>query len=343
MLSYVKRSKYLLKRVENLYNSIEITDGEKMIQGYGMASGKVILMGEHSVVYGMPAIALPFLDKGVECYVQEYGNGIFLETTYYNGDLDDSPELLWGIKHLIIETLRVLNKEDINLKIIINSRIPAQRGLGSSAAVSVAVVRALFDAFEIKLNDDNLSQLVHIAESIHHTDPSGLDAKTILSGKPIYFKKDTLIEEIEINFDGVMVIADTGVKGQTKQAVQGVKQIKEKNYSMFEETIENIGLLTEETRVALGTNEIEKVGVAMTQTQSLLQKLQVSDHHIEKLVRVAMKYGAEGAKLTGGGKGGCIIALCKDGHTANNVSEKLLQNGAKATWIYDMKEKGMYE
>jgi mevalonate kinase len=306
--------------------------------GYGLANGKIILMGEHSVVYGKPAIALPFDKVQIESRIYKSEGPITIDCLYYKGALEEASDVIEGIRQLIQFVLTYLNQPVNGLHIKIDSNLPAQRGLGSSAAVSVAVVRSIFDAFKVPLSDELLHYFVGIAEQIHHTNPSGLDATTISSNRAIFFQKEKGKSPIPMQMDAILVVADTGRVGQTKQAVDEVRQLWSDNPTIVNPILDRLGALTEEVRGFLKNNEVIRLGLAMTEAHTLLKKINVSDEGLEFLVETALKNGALGAKLTGGGKGGCMIALTKSKEEAIHISKALLNAGAHHTWFYDLGE-----
>lgn len=306
--------------------------------GQGMATGKIILMGEHSVVYGKPAIALPFKQAQITSKVFKTTNKITIDSIYHVGLLDDAPDTLYGIKQLIYIVLVYLKQPFFGIHVQIESSLPAQRGLGSSAAVSIAIVRSLFDAFKVELDQSRLDYFVDVAEQIHHVNPSGLDATTIAFGQAVFYQKDLGKSVIPLKMDAVIVVADTGKKGLTKQAVAEVKTLWKENPTVISPIMDRLEVLTNEVRTYLENNEILRLGLAMTEAHHLLRSIKVSDDLLEKLVEVAMKSGALGAKLTGGGKGGCMIALAKNNDQAIRIADALKNAGAENTWLYDLKE-----
>lgn len=306
--------------------------------GYGSATGKIILMGEHSVVFGKPAIALPFNQATITSKIFFKPGLITIDCVFHHGLLEEAPTELYGIRQLIAICLIYLNKPLKGIHIVIESSLPHQRGLGSSAAVSIAIVRSLFDAFHVDLTQDRLNHFVDIAEQIHHTNPSGIDATTISLGQAIFFQKDLGKTIIPLRMDAVIVVADTGKTGLSKQAVEEVKQLWQDNPTVINPILERLEKLTSDVKSYLETNEVIRLGMAMTEAHALLRKMQVSDEKIEKLVSVALNQGALGAKLTGGGKGGCMIALTQNNKEAHKVADALRQNGAVHIWFYDLSE-----
>ncbi len=305
--------------------------------GIGSATGKIILMGEHAVVYGKPAIALPFSEARIETRVEFHDRETTIDCLYYNGPLAMAPTVIGGIKELIEVTLDYIKKDNFGMHLKVVSTLPPQRGLGSSAAVSVSIVRAIFDAYRIRLSDDDLSYLVTIAEKIHHINPSGLDANTIASGKAVFFERGKDRQVIPMDLDAVLVVADTGQMGQTKLAVQEVNDLLEKNPAEVEAMMNRLEALTNESRIYLQSNAVIEMGRCMNEAHQLLRNINVSDELLDHLTQVAIENGAKGAKLTGSGKGGCMIALCHSVQSAERVAAKLVEAGAVATWLYDLK------
>lgn len=295
--------------------------------------GKIILIGEHSVVHNKPAIAIPFNGTKLEVKIEESKDNKII-CKFYDGLLSESSDELQGIRTLVEKFLQVHNiKEKINIKI--DSNIPNERGMGSSAAASIGVARALFKYFNIEYNNDKLSEWANISEKIIHGNPSGLDINTVLHNKSIYFIKNKKLEAFPINLDAHLVIVDSGKKGKTKEAVSDVQRLLESDKSYYS-YIDNLGILTDQARDAMNNNDVETLGNILNQAQDNLRQLTVSDQSIEDLVEIALKNGALGSKLTGGGRGGCVIALAKTEETAKKIEKAYRQIG-KDVWISELK------
>src|SRR5690606_32846020 len=187
-------------------------------------------------------------------------------------------------------------------------------------------------------SSDLLNMFVDSAEQVHHVSPSGLDASTITTGKAVFYQKDLGRTIIPLKMDAVIVVADTGKRGLTKEAVSEVRRLWKENPTIVNPIIDRLEELTNEVKTYLENNEVIRLGLAMTEAHELLRSIHVSDDTLEVLVNVALKNGALGAKLTGGGKGGCIIALAKNTEQAIILSEALKTSGAVDTWFYDLKE-----
>lgn len=303
--------------------------------GIGYAHGKIILMGEHAVVHGLPAISLPFYGAYVKTTVTSTHDQSTIHSSYYDGLLSDVPQELKGIAILIETTLNYINKQDQAIHVDIESTLPANRGLGSSAAVSVSVVRGVISAFKVELSEDELIELVNVAENIHHLNPSGLDVNTVIADLPLYFRRDKEKRHLPLKLKGYLVVADTGELGSTREAVADFAQTLHNNTDMIAR-MNRIGVLTEETLTSLYIGDMSQVGKAMLETHAILRDFSVSNDTLDRFVDTAMQYGALGAKLTGSGQGGCMIALASDEKSAEHIALRLRESGAHQTWYYNL-------
>ena len=277
----------------------------QMKKGIGKSHSKIILIGEHSVVYGYPAIAIPLKKIEIECVVEE------AKTSFFYNKTDT-------LSVAVFTALRHLKKENAKIKYKVVSQIPPKRGMGSSAAVSIAAIRAVFDYFEENLDDELLEKLVHTAEIVAHKTPSGLDAKTCLSDQAIKFIKNKGFSYIDLNLGAYLVIADTGIYGNTSEAIQNVKNLGSK----ADIYLKKLGELTEEI-IKILTENIE----------SELGTLNITIEKTDLFVKTAIENGASGAKISGGGLGGCVIALAKNLEIVEKIKDELLKCGAENIWV----------
>lgn len=306
----------------------------------GHSHAKIILMGEHSVVYGQPAIALPISKIDLNVTIKERESGIYINSKYYIGNINGLPNDLLGIKNLIDSILEKLSKEDAAFEMTIESSIPSERGMGSSAATSVAIVKALYNFFNVTLTKSVLLKLSNIEETITHGNPSGLDTATAGSDNPVWFIRNKVLHEIDFNLDAVLVIADSGIKGRTDIAINYVKQQLANNRSATKKSIKHIGQLVTKARQDIENNNPEELGYLMSENQKELKNLRVSNSKIDELVEIANKNGSLGTKLTGSGLGGCVIALAKNLTDAEAIVSALTKAGALETWIQPFNSTG---
>lgn len=313
-------------------------------QGIGKSHAKIILMGEHSVVYGQPAIALPLPNVKLTLTIdQRADHAQLVKSRYFTGPLDELPNNMLGIQKLINALVTKFAGQEDGWLLTIDSQLPAERGMGSSAATAVAIVRAFFDYYEKTLGRDELLQLADIEEQVTHRSPSGLDAATVSSAKPLYYIKGQAGKPIEMNLSATMVIADTGVKGATKEAITSVQQLLKEHPDEAQAHINHLGNLVNATRDFLQRNEVIKLGTALDAAQVDLAALTVSDDSLDKLIKVAKQNGALGAKLTGGGRGGCMFAIMQTALGARRLASILKESGAHQTWIQPLDQRGEEE
>lgn len=302
----------------------------------GTANGKIILMGEHSVVYGEPAIAIPFPATHIQVTIKAVEGPVQLDCVYYRGNLSSAPQHLENLIAVVESTISELNQELKDFKLTIESTIPVERGMGSSAAVAIAMVRALFAYFSTPLPDDRLLALANVSETIAHGNPSGLDAAMTSGRHPLYYIKGEPFVPFPLSMSAYLIVADTGLKGQTKDAVASIAQLNRENQEKTMNAIHQLGDLAKQAKLAIESNLPVLLGTVMDRAHETLSFLGVSNDTLNHLVRTARLNGALGAKLTGGGRGGCMIALAADKDTAARISASLLDAGAVNTWTHPL-------
>ncbi|HEY0221726.1 MAG TPA: mevalonate kinase [Lactovum miscens] len=305
--------------------------------GHGEAHAKLILLGEHAVVYGQPAIAIPVNLLKIRVTLTKINHGQFIED---NDELRRRLELMEddfeGIRQLILRLLLKFNEEFMPFSLEIDSNIPRGRGLGASAALATSITKAFFDFFDAELDTKELLTFVNFSESIVHGRASGIDAATVNSDKPVWFVKNQEIETIDIEMPGLLVIGDSGIHGLTSQAIATVQQKLREDKLQAEADIERLGTYVKQARSILIENKVYGFGPILNASQEILENLGVSHPKLDNLITTAREAGALGAKLTGSGLGGVIVALAANATDAIRISQALSKNGAQNTWIFSL-------
>ncbi len=299
----------------------------------GRAPGKVILFGEHAVVYGRPAIAVPVAEVQAEVTVEPgpYRQGILVHAhdlgqSFYLDELDEDHP----IRRTIVNTLHRLRVgRPPDLTISIRSTIPIARGLGSGAAVATALIRALANYFDEYLSSQEVSDLAYETEILHHGNPSGIDNTVVAFGKPVYYVRGQKLEIFWVQRPFTLVIGDTGIPSSTREVVEDVRRAWEKDPQRYDAWFDEIGRIAQEARWAIERGRIDELGPLMDANHRLLQAIGVSSPALDALVQAARQGGALGAKLCGAGRGGNMVALVTE-HTAGRVSMMLRLAGARS-------------
>ena len=302
---------------------------EEMPSGFG----KIILFGEHAAVYGSHVIAAPIADA-IQAKVEDEEEGIHLIIPRWGVE----EHLFKNRKHKlsIYKSLNLILAElglrDKGMRIEIYPRIPRAMGLGGSAALAVAVIHALSRHYTINLNDNEVNKLAYQSEQIIHGTPSGIDNTMATYGKFILYKKGEppLMKPIEPSKPIPVVIGITGVESLTAKMVAKVRRGREKNRVTYDRLFSEIDALTLQAHESIKTHDLERLGDLMNICHGLLNALQVSSWALEELVEIARKSGALGAKLTGSGGGGSMIALCKDTDATKRVAQAMSEAGYRA-------------
>lgn len=305
----------------------------------GIAHSKLILVGEHAVVHGQPAIAIPFPLVGVESTVEYVPGPIQIHSTFYTGPIESAPSSLAGIVACIKETLRFMGEPCKDLLIQIESSIPPGKGLGSSASVAIAVIKSLFIYAEKSYTEDILLELANVSETYAHGAPSGIDSLTITSEYPVWYEKDQPANYIKPQDDLYFIVADSGRMADTRSAIESIASLLKSAPKRFQSKLERIGEITFQAKEALEKASKQVLGQLLNEAQKELEALGVSDAGLNRLIYFALQEGALGAKLTGGGNGGCIIALAQSEVHSKQLAEKLLRFGAQTVWPFVLRKK----
>ena len=279
------------------------------------APGKIILFGEHAVVYGRPALAVPVTQVRADVDVQVSARpGIWIEApdVQLSAELKSlpGPDPLAALVHNLLLALGI--DPYPNLTIRISSTIPVASGLGSGAAVSVALIRALASTLQRPLSDEQVSACAYEIEKMHHGTPSGIDNTVVTYARPVYFVKGHPIEMLHVREPFTIVIGHTGVAAPTRESVADVRQLWQNDPATWDVVFDGIQALVRMAREAIETGMWRHLGPLMNENHALLQRLTVSSPELDRLILAARQAGALGAKLSGGGRGGNMIALAPE-------------------------------
>jgi mevalonate kinase len=297
------------------------------------APGKVILFGEHAVVYGYPALAVPVTQVQADVRIDKiFSPGIRINAP--NIQLNARLDTLASAHPLaatVRNTLAALETDSLSgVSILIRSSIPVASGLGSGAAVSVAIIRALAKYLKKKITDEQVSALAFETEKLYHGTPSGIDNTVVAYAMPVYFVKGKPIETLQVKKPFMIVIGDTGIPASTKESVRDVRVQRHKKTERYETVFAAIGSITNTARQLIESGMPESFGPLMDENHAMLRSIKVSSPELDHLVETARKAGALGAKMSGGGRGGNMIALVQPGK-AGTVARSLREAGAVNT------------
>lgn len=303
------------------------------------APGKIILFGEHAVVYGRPAIAVPVSQLRATAVVTDSKRpGIRLIAPDLGRDLllDALPpdDALALTVHRVQQAAGLPDLPP--LTITVRSDIPIAGGMGSGAAITAAVVRALAQHLAIPtlLDKTAVSNLTYEIEKIHHGTPSGIDNTVVAYEQPVYFVRQppqNHIETFAVASPLPLLIGITGVRSHTIAVVSDVRRQWQAMPARFEQIFDACGRMAQQARRAIEQGHVAEVGQLMQENHAWLQKMTVSSPQLDRLVTAALQAGALGAKLSGAGRGGNMIALVET-QTETAVRQALLAAGAQAVF-----------
>ena len=299
------------------------------------APGKIILFGEHAVVYGRPALAVPVTQVRADVDVTVSPRaGIWISSPGVDLDAElntlPSDHPIAAVIHNFLFLARV--SPFPKLAIHISSTIPVASGLGSGAAVTVALTRALASHLNFPMSNEEVNTFAYEIEKIHHGTPSGIDNTVVTYAEPVYFVRGQPIEVFKVGQPFTIVIGDTGIRAPTKESVADVRKLWEANPPQWELIFDRVGAIAQKARKAIERGDRTELGKLMDQNHNLLQEMTVSSRELDRFVSGARAAGALGAKMSGGGRGGNMIALVTP-ELADTVSRSLLEAGARNTII----------
>jgi mevalonate kinase len=309
------------------------------------APGKIILFGEHAVVYGRPALAVPLTQVHADVEVLDADRaGIWIDAPEINlhAELNTLPSdhPIAAVIHNFLFLSRITAFPRLDIKI--NSTIPVASGLGSGAAVTVALTRALSSHLNHSMTNEEINAFAYEIEKLYHGTPSGIDNTVVTYAQPVYYIKGLPsprrrgagdeVETFKVGSPFTIVIGDTGISAPTKESVGDVRKLWEADKRRWENIFDQVGEIAKQARHSIERGTWEMLGELMNKNHALLQEMTVSSPELDKLVSVARNAGAMGAKLSGGGRGGNMIALVGQ-EKAEEVASALLTAGSKRILI----------
>jgi mevalonate kinase len=296
------------------------------------APGKAILCGEHAVVHGSPAIAVPVFQVRAVARVRRSDDGARRFSSRNTGldlRLEDAPDGFWG-GALVAALERALAVSLPPFWLEIDSSIPVEAGLGSGAALAVASARALAAFAGRSADDETVNRIAFETEKIHHGTPSGIDNTTVTFARPVYYRRNRPVETFLPAAPLHIVIGLTGIASATGRVVADVRTARDLEPDRYTRIFAEIGAIVDQARAAIKTGDLPGLGRLMDLNHEWLCEINVSAHELDRLVAAARTAGALGAKLSGGGRGGNMIALVTPG-TAAAVEKALTAAGAVGT------------
>ncbi|WP_210603918.1 mevalonate kinase [Brevibacterium oceani] len=323
----------------------------------GHSHAKAILFGEHAVVYGAPALAVPLHGLGVQADLFEIsGPESRIESQLFSGTVSTAPAGMGPVVAALEAAFAATADADGETKngadstnndsesghahpvveLRIRSGIPHSRGLGSSAAVATAIARAVANLRGVDIDAAALHGIVQTAETVAHGRPSGIDAWAVAADWPIRFQNHSA-RPIEVGSPLVFVLADSGRPGSTAQAVGGVRARHDADPVRVGAMIDRLAALSEAAVDDIRAGDRVTIGHHMLEAHELLGSLGVSTPTLDSLVDAATAAGAKGAKLTGGGLGGCVLALADGDEAAEELADAMRAAGAPRTWTTEVR------
>jgi mevalonate kinase len=289
------------------------------------APAKVILFGEHFVVFGEPAVVLAIdkrayasvqlrKDKRIRIYSKDLGvSGSYSGERFLVGKGGSKARVkLEPVKNAVMQVLAKAKKK-VGVNVVITSEIPVSAGLGSSAAVATSTVAAVSSLLGVELSRDQIFNMAYEAEKLVHGTPSGIDPAISTYGGTIQFQKGMDFVPLNVKANIPLVVGNTKVERSTGKLIANVRHIREHHLDLIDPIIKAGGKIALKSVDALKNGDFHTIGELMNINHALLGAVGVSHESLERLVYAARKGGALGAKLTGGGGGGCMIALAETG------------------------------
>ncbi len=302
--------------------------------GKGIGFGKVILFNEHFVVYGLPAIASAIGAKTIALVERRLGSGVEIndersETEGYKaekaGQQKESLDLMLNFMNI--------DAKNNAYRLTLTGDLLAASGVGASAASCAAIARAFSEELGLNFLDDKVNEVAYEGEKGYHGTPSGIDNTAATYGGLIWYKREGSsyhMERMKLKKLVEIVMGNTGLVSDTKAVVGAVKERKEKDPERYASIFKDAERLVHDARKQLEAFHLEEVGYYMDQNHTLLQQIGVSCSELDLLVDIARNNGALGAKLTGTGRGGYMVALTPGKDLQESIAVAIEKKGFQA-------------
>jgi len=304
--------------------------------GFGKGYGKTILFGEHFVIYGFSAIASALGSSTTANIKIIEGKGWIVEDQrpetpgYKIKKFDEAQQ---SIKN-VLEYLKI-DTDSQKLEITFAGDLIAASGVGASAAQCTSLARALNDSFNLNLDDEKINEAAYEGEKAYHGTPSGIDNTASTYGGLIWFVKNlsggkNTMDLLQSPIKMPLIIANSGITASTAEVVADVRRLKDENPNKFENIFKEYKEIADKAKIALLEGNIATIGDLMNQNHKLLQEITVSGEINDELVQIAQKNGAIGAKMTGTGRGGLVIALAENEKIQEKIAKAIEKEGYDA-------------
>jgi mevalonate kinase len=305
--------------------------------GYGQGFGKVILFGEHFVNYGTPGI-VSAISLVTQAEIRHSPDGPLTIHDHRRGTPGYIEAKREQQRDSLLRILDALHLNTPGLEIWLGGPLPVYSGIGASAASCVAVARALADEFGLDVSDSEINTVAYEGEKAYHGPThAGLDNLAATYGGVLWYLRGSQIfyEPLQLKMPFQIVLGNTGIVANTHELIAGVAQRKAADPARYDLTIQQARAIATAARDSLEHGDLETVGKLMDQNHTLLQSIEVSCPELDAMVEIARRAGALGAKSTGGGGGGCMLALTPSAELQERVALALESAGFEVlrAWV----------